>query len=183
MKDNFKSTKMIIEDQNKHVYKGLKLKDISYKKTNKNFDFEEFIETKCEVNYLHRISYHDFFHFFVNWKKEKDSDFKLNKYDKIKIQEMLELTFAKGRILHSTSSKTKNLYGIYGVGLLENNFGVIEKKRQNKKVAEYDIETNKLTKEYDSINLCARNLKIPASTFACHIRNKIVISGKYYKLL
>lgn len=184
MKENFKNTNIFIDNQKRHVYKGLKLKELTYQKTNKNFDFEEFIETKCKIDYLYRISYHDFFHFFTIWKKEKgEEDFKLNKSDRMKIQEILELTFAKGRVLHSTSSKTKNLYGIFGIGLEENNFGLIEKKRQNKKVGEYDVDTDELIKEYDSINLCAHNLNIPTSTFSSYIRNKTVLNGKYYKLI
>ena len=182
MKENFKETNKFIDNQKRHVFKGLKLKELTYKKTEKNFDFEEFIETECEVNYLYRISYHDFFYFFTLWKKETEPDFNLNKYDKQKIQEILELTFCKGRVLHSTISKTKNLYGIFGIGLLGNNYGLIEKKRQNKKVGEYDVNTDELVKEYDSINLCANILKIPFSTFSSYIRNKTIYNGKYYKL-
>lgn len=184
MKENYKNTNMIIDNQKRHVYKGIKLKELTYKKTVYNFDFENFIETKCKVNFLNRISYHDFFHFFTIWKKDMgDVDFKLNNNDKIKLQEILELTFAKGRVLHSTIGKSKNLYGIFGIGLLENNFGLIEKKRQNKKVGEYHVDTNELNKEYDSIYLCANILKIPLSTFSGYIRNKTICNGKYYKLI
>ena len=57
------------------------------------------------------------------------------------------------------------------------------KKEENKKVGEYDIESNELIQEYDSINLCAHSLNIPSSTFSNHIRNKTVVNGKYYKLI
>ena len=183
MSENFVDTRIIIDNQRRHIYKGLKLKPLTYTNTTNNFDFEEFINSKCEVNHLYRISYFDFYHFFTEWKKEKEPDFKLNKYDKLTIQEILELHFVKARILHSVKSKTKNLCGIMGVGLKENNFGLIEKKRQNKMVGEFDIETDELLNEYESIYSCSNILDIPFSTFGTYIRNKTVIEGKYYKLL
>ena len=183
MSENFVDTRIIIDNQRRHVYKGLKLKQLTYTNTTSNFDFEGFINSKCEVNHLYRISYSDFYHFFIEWKKEKEPDFKLNKYDKLTIQEILELQFVKARILHSVKSKTKNLCGIMGLGLKDNNFGLIEKKRQNKMVGEFDIETDELLNEYESIYCCSDILDIPFSTFGTYIRNKTVIEGKYYKLL
>jgi prophage antirepressor-like protein len=183
MSENFVDTRIIIDNQRRHVYKGLKLKPLTYTNTTSNFDFEEFINSKCEVNHLYRISYYDFYYFFTEWKKETDPTFKLNKYDKLSIQEILELQFVKARILHSVKSKTKNLCGIMGIGLKENNFGLIEKKRQNKMVGEFDIETDELLNEYESIYSCSDILDIPFSTFGTYIRNKTVIEGKYYKLL
>jgi hypothetical protein len=84
---------------------------------------------------------------------------------------------------NTTQSKTKNLCGIYGIGLKENNFGLIDKKRHNKLVAEYDVDTNELINKYDSIYSCANILKIPFSTFNNYLTKQTVINGKYYKLL
>ena len=183
MNENFKDTRLFLDNQRRHVFLGIKLKPLVYKKTNKNFDFEEFIETKCEINHLYRISYNDFFHFFTEWKKESDPSFEIKRPDKTRIKEILELLLAKGRINHSVNSKTKNLWGVLGIGMKENNFGLIEKKRQNKKLGEFDIETNKLVKEYDSIYCASQLLKIPFSTFGNYIRTQTVVKGKYYKLL
>ena len=183
MNENFKDTRLFLDNQRRHVYKGIKLKPLVYKKTNMNFDFEEFIETKCEINHLYRISYNDFFHFFTEWKKESDPSFEIKRPDKTRIKEILELLLAKGRINHSVNSKTKNLWGVLGIGMKENNFGLIEKKRQNKKLGEFDIHTNELVKEYDSIYCASQLLKIPFSTFGNYIRTQTVVKGKYYKLL
>ena len=183
LNENFKDTRLFLDNQRRHVFLGIKLKPLIYKKTNKNFDFEEFIETKCEINHLYRISYNDFFYFFTEWKKESDPSFEIKRPDKTRIKEILELLLAKGRINHSVNSKTKNLWGVLGIGMKENNFGLIEKKRQNKKLGEFDIETNKLVKEYDSIYCASQLLKIPFSTFGNYIRTQTVVKGKYYKLL
>ena len=64
MNQKFQDTRLFLDNQRRHVYKGIKIKPLVYKKTNMNFDFEEFIDEKCEINHLHRISYNDFFHFF-----------------------------------------------------------------------------------------------------------------------
>lgn len=183
MNSNYKDNRIFIDNQRRHVYMGISLKPLVYKKTRQNFDFEQFIESKCEVNYLHRISYLDFFYFFEKWMKETDPSFEVGRYDRVKIQEILERTFAKGRILHSVRSKTKNLWGILGVGMEENNFGLIEKKRQNKKVGEFDATTHEMIKEYDSIHYGSEVLSIPFSSFGMIIRLQTIVNGKYYKLL
>ena len=183
MNDNFKDTRIVLDNQRRHVFKGLELKPLVYKKSKFNFDFEQFIEEKCKVNYLHGISYQDFFYFFTKWKKQTEPGFKLNKFDKLNIQKVLEETFVKSRIKNSVNSKTKSLFGIIGIGLEENNYGIIEKKRQNKAVGEYDIETNKLLNTHESMYSCSLQLKIPFSSFSNYIRNKSVINGKYYQLI
>lgn len=183
MKTTFKESKIFIGEQRRNVYKGIKLKPFTYKKTDKNFDFEQFIEEQCVADYLHRISYNDFFYYFTEWMTAKDPEFKINKFDKMKIQEILEEIFAKGRILESIQSDTKNLNGVFGIGIKENNYGLVEHKRHNKKVGEFDVNTNKLIKEYESIYLCAHTLKIPFTTFGNHLRNGTVIDGKIYCLL
>jgi len=183
MNQKFQDTRIFLDNQRRHVYKGIKLKPLKYKKTNMNFDFEEFIDKKCEINHLYRISYNDFFHYFILWKKETDPLFELKRPDSVKIKEILELSFAKARIQHSVNSKTKNLWGLLGIGMIENNFGQIDRKRQNKKVGEFDLSNNNLLKEYDSIYCASQILKIPFSTFGNYIRTRTVVKGKYYKLL
>jgi hypothetical protein len=183
MNDNFKDTRIVIDNQRRHVFKGLELKPLVYKKTKINFDFEQFIEQKCKVNYLHGISYQDFFYFFTEWKKKSDPDFRLNKFDKMNIQKVLEKNFAKARIKHSVQSKTKSLFGILGVGLEENNYGIVDQHRHTKIVGEYDVDTDELLNKYESIYSCSLQLKIPFSTFSVYIGNKTVIRGKYYKLV
>ena len=182
MNENYKDTRIFIDDQRRHVFKGVKLKPLKYIKTQYSFDFEEFIEKDCVVDYLHKISYTDFFYFFTEWKRQTEPSFTLNKYDKMNIKEILETFFCRSRVVNSVQSKTKNLFGILGVGTKGNNYGLLEKKRQTKTVKEYDVETNKLLKEYESIVTCAKELKFTFSTFSNHVRNQTVINGKYYKL-
>ena len=70
-----------------------------------------------------------------------------------------------------------------GVGLEENNYGIVDRKRQTKTVGEYDIDTNELLKTYESMYLCSIKSRIPFSTFSTYITNKTVINGKYYELI
>jgi hypothetical protein len=181
MNEHYKDTRIIIDNQKRHVFKGIKLKPLKYK-SQFNFDFEEFIEKECVVDYLHKISYNDFFHYFIEWKKSSEPTFKLNKHDTKNIKEILENCFCRGRVINSTQSKTKNLYGMLGVGIKHNNYGIVDTKRQNKIVKEIDVITNEIIKEYDSIIACANELNIVNSTFSNYIRNKTVINGKYYTI-
>ena len=98
------------------------------------------------------------------------------------IKEILENCFCRGRVIKSTQSETKNLYGMLGVGIKHNNYGIVDTKRQNKIVKEIDVITNEIIKEYDSIIACANELNIVNSTFSNYIRNKTVINGKYYTI-
>ncbi len=182
MDTNYKDTRIFIDNQRRHVFKGLKLKPLIYIKTKYNLDFEEFIEQKCKVDYLYKISYVDFIHFFTEWKQKSEPTFTLNKYEQMNIKKILESFFCRGRVLSSVQSKTKNLVGVLGLGLKENNYGIVEKKRQNKIVKEYDVNTNEVIKEYDSIISCAKQLNIPFSTFSNYVRNQTVINGKYYEI-
>jgi hypothetical protein len=182
MNSNFKDTRIFIDNQRRHVFTGLKLKPLTYIKTLCNFDFEEFIDKECSVDFLYKISYLDFMYFFTEWKKKEVPDFKLNKYDELNIKEVLESFFCRGRVLTSSQSKTKNLVGILGLGIRYNNFGIVDTKRQNKIVKEFDVKTKKLLKEYDSIFLCAKEINIPYTTFSNYVRDQTVIRGKYYEL-
>ena len=78
---------------------------------------------------------------------------------------------------------SKNLFGVVGIGMEENNFGRIETKRHNKQVGEYDIDTNELLQTFDSISLASHKINVKFSTLGTYIRNKTVIGGRYYKLL
>ena len=182
MNSNFKDTRVFIDNQRRHVFTGLRLKPLIYTKTVCNFDFEEFIEKECAVNNLYKISYHDFLHYFTEWKKQSDPEFKLNKYDVLNIKEVLESFFSRGRVLTSSQSKTKNLVGILGLGIRHNNFGIVDKKRHNKTVKEFDVKTKELLREYDSIILCAKEINIPYTTFTNYVCDQTVIRGKYYEL-
>jgi hypothetical protein len=182
MDTNYKDTRIFIDNQRRHVFKGLKLKPLIYVKSKYNLDFEEFIEKKCKIDYLYKISYVDFIHFFTEWKQKTEPTFTLNKYEQMNIKKILESFFCRGRVLSSVQSKTKNLVGVLGLGLQENNYGIVEKKRQNKIVKEYDVNTNEVIKEYDSIISCAKQLNIPFSTFSNYVRNQTVINEKYYEI-
>jgi T5orf172 domain len=181
---NFKSSKIFVGDQRRHVCRGVKIKEIEYTPSGKNLDYEQFIQEKCQVSYKNRISYIDFFHFFTEWKQESDPDYKLSSEERLTIKENLKTQFCNARVLNTVSKNvSKNLFGIIGVGMEENNFGRVEGKRHNKQVGQYDIATNELLETFDSISLASHKIGIKFSTLGTHIRNKTVTNGKYYKLL
>jgi hypothetical protein len=186
MNGKFKEARCFIDHHNRHVWKGVNLKPFEYKKTDKNFDFEQFIEEKCKVNWFYRISYVDFFEFFSKWKKEKDPSFqRFTRPEEEKMKQILELSFAKGRIAQSVTSKTINLFGMLGIGCEENGFGDVEElsRPPNRKVQEYDLKTHEKLRLFESLNHGAHALRIPHRTFAEKVRLKSSIKDKYYVLL
>jgi prophage antirepressor-like protein len=186
MNGKFKEARCFIDHHNRHVWKGVNLKPFEYKKNDKNFDFEQFIEEKCKVNWFYRISYVDFFEFFSKWKKEKDPSFqRFTRPEEEKMKQILELSFAKGRIAQSVTSKTINLFGMLGIGCEENGFGDVEElsRPPNRKVQEYDSKTHEKLRLFESLNHGAHALRIPHRTFSEKVRLKSSIKDKYYLLL
>ena len=180
---NFKSGAAFIDKSRRNVYRGLKLKDMVYKPSEKNLDFEQFITSRCGINYHYRISYGTFYEYFEKFKKDTDSTYKLTKDYKQQIKEYLNNKFLQGRVYISSIEKASGLHGVYGIGIKDNNFGLKPIVRKNKKVGEYDSITNKLLQTFDSIILASETLKIPFSSFGNNIRFGKIINGKIYKLI
>jgi hypothetical protein len=182
--DKFKNTIVYIDDVKRNCYKGLKLKPFIFTpKYDK--DYENFVVEKCKVDYLHRVSYVDFFHYFVEWKKETEPYFKLTIKYKKEIQIYLENIFAGGRVHLSDASKEKSthLNGIWGIGLPHNNYGSKEPDRKDKMVGQYDINTKQLLKSWKSLTLASRELDIPLSTMSMYTRFNTPTNDSYFKYI
>jgi len=180
---NFKSGATFIDKSRRNVYRGLRLKELEFKPSDNNLDYEQFISDRCGVNYHYRISYGSFYEYFEKYKKEKDSDYKLSKEYKQQIKTYLNSKFLYGRVYISSVEKSSGLHGIYGIGIKDNNFGLKVPPRKNKQVGEYDSVSNKLLQTFDSIILASEVLKIPFSSLGNNIRFGKIINNKVYKLI
>ena len=54
MNDNFKDTRIVLDNQRRHVFKGLELNPLVYKKSEFNFDFEQFIQNFSNI-YIQKL--------------------------------------------------------------------------------------------------------------------------------
>jgi phage anti-repressor protein len=179
LKINFSSGVIIENDIKRNVYKGLKLKPLTFtpQKDENPLDYEHFILEKCKVDWCYRISYVDFFTHFVNWKKRQDKNYNLTYQYKKQIQDYLEKIFAGGRVHLSSGAKATHLFGVWGLGMEFNNFGLKIPERTCKKVHQYNSDTNELIKTWDSLSIASRELGIAASTLSNYCRFNNVVNN------
>jgi len=123
--------------------------------------------------------------FLVSGRKKDPSFQRFTRPEEEKMKQILELSFAKGRIAQSVTSKTINLFGMLGIGCEENGFGDVEElsRPPNRKVQEYDSKTHEKLRLFESLNHGAHALRIPHRTFSEKVRLKSSIKDKYYVLL
>ena len=183
LKDNFASGVIVDKDDIKrNIYKGIKLKPLIYSVKNIDCDYEEFILKECKVEWNNRVSYLDFFNYFVEWKRIKEPHYKLKHSYRKEIQKYIESVFAGGRVHISGGAKATHLFGAWGLGHQSNNFGLKNPDRTNKRIGEYDIN-NKLTNEWESLSIASRILNIPTSTLSNYTRFGNVVDGNIYRYI
>jgi phage anti-repressor protein len=184
LKTHFKSGVIIENDTKRNVYKDIRLKKLQYNPDLDNLDdFEEFIIEKCNVNWIDRVSYVDFFSEFVNWKKITDKDYILTAEYKKKIKTYLEKHFAGGRVYLSDTKKSTHLHGIWGLGLKSTGIGLKTPKRTCKSVEQYDQTTQVLVKSWESLSIASRELNIPISTLSNYCRFGTIVNDYFYKYI
>uniref|UniRef100_A0A6C0E090 MSV199 domain-containing protein n=1 Tax=viral metagenome TaxID=1070528 RepID=A0A6C0E090_9ZZZZ len=180
---NFKSGAQFIDNSRRNVYRGLRLKKITFTPSKNNYDYEQFIAQRCKVEHQNRIGYADFYKYFEEYKKETDPKYKLTGTYKAEIKKYLQSKFNAGRVYVSKPNKSGGLRGVYGIGHAKNNFGLKELKRKNKQVGQFDSKTNKLLNTYDSMILGSKTLNIPFSSFSHYIHSQAIYDGKIYKFI
>ena len=180
---NFKSGAQFIDNSRRNVYRGLRLKKITFTPSKNNYDYEQFITERCKVEHQNRIGYADFYKYFEEYKKETDPKYKLTGTYKAEIKKYLQSKFNAGRVYVSKVDKSGGLRGVWGIGHAKNNFGLKELKRKNKQVGQFDSKTNKLLDTYDSMILGSKTLNIPFSSFSHYIHSQAIYNGKIYKFI
>lgn len=184
--NKFKSTTIIDENGvRRNMFKDVKIKPLIYTVSDKNLDYEQFIidqikEEKMKVDWKCRISYTDFFNYFLEWKRITEPHYKLKHSYKKEIQTYLEEKFAGGRVHISGGDKATHLFGVWSIGHFSTNFGLKNPDRTNKKVGQYTTE-NVLIKQWNSLSIASRELKIAISTLSNYARFKTIKNGIYYK--
>jgi phage anti-repressor protein len=184
LQTNFKSGVEFYENIRRNVWRGFKLKPLTFSVNDENNiqDYEQFISDQCQINYLNRISYVDFFEAFTSYKTVNDEKYILTHDYKQKIQKYLISKFANGRVHLSDKSKANHLFGILGASL-KNTSGLKESKRTCKKVSKIDFEKKTCINTWDSLTIAAKELNIPRSTLATLIKFETIKDGYLYKYI
>jgi prophage antirepressor-like protein len=183
LKKEFKSGIEFMDNIKRNVYRGLKIKKLEYTPSIDNHDYEQFISNKLGVDFNYRISFVDFFQFFIDFKKESQPQYKLTSKYKKEITNYLKTTFAHGRVHCSTTKKAKALFGVWGLGSPLNNYGLKEVKKNSKKVGQYKVDSDELVQEFESVSFASKKLKIAYSTFTNYILKQNNVDGYIYKYI
>jgi len=171
LQNKFRSGVEFYENIRRNVWRGFRLRPLTFSVNDPADirDYEQFILDKCQVNYLNRISYVDFFESFVLYKKQNDPDYILTHPIKQQIQIYLTDKFANGRVHLSDQSKAKHLFGVLGLSLQDTS-GLKQSKRTCKKVLQISSETGECINTWDSLTIAAKESGIPRSTLATIIK-------------
>ena len=180
LKDKFKSGVEFYDNIRRNVWRGFKLKPLTFSVNDHDniTDYERFILDKCQINYLNRISYTDFFDEFVNYKKIENPGYILDYKDKQKIQNYLTDKFANGRVHHNA----KHLFGVLGLSF-KSESGLKESKRTCKKVSKCNSETGQSLQIWESLTIASKETGIPRSTLSNIIKFKMIKENCLFKYI
>jgi phage anti-repressor protein len=196
LKDKFKSGVEFYDNIRRNVWRGFKIKPLTFSVNDPDniTDYERFILDRCQISYLNRVSYADFFNAFINYKKIENSEYTLSYKNKIEIQNYLMDKFANGRVhlsdLHrsgdlarqSDQSKATHLFGVLGLSL-NNISGLKISKRTCKKVSKCDSETGDVIQTWESLTIASKETRIPRSTLANIIKFKMIKENCIFKYI
>jgi hypothetical protein len=158
--DNFKKCK-IFDDKSKArlaSYRGLRIKNSMMPRKPKDIqeDIEQFISTKCEASYTGRIASKDIYEAFESYKQESDSMYKLNSYEKVRIDHYFKYAFLPSLVFTGTMSK----HGYFFVTLKDkpNTTGLKLANKLKKKIIKIDITTKEIIETFDSLTAAAKSI-------------------------
>jgi hypothetical protein len=133
-----------------------------------------FVREKCVIDWNHRLSYCDFFKEYLQWKQETDNTFDIDYHSKRKIQKYLDTIFYGGRVHLSNSTSATHLFGIWGLGLRNNDgneaIGLKTRKRTTKAVHQVNVSTGTVMEKWESITEASKSIGIPISTLSNYVR-------------
>lgn len=184
LKDKFKSGVEFYDNIRRNVWRGFKLKPLTFSVNDPSniTDYERFILDKCQINYLNRISYTDFFDAFINYKKIENIEYTLSYKYKIEIQNYLTDKFANGRVHLSKLRNAKHLFGVLGLSL-KSESGLKESKRTCKKVSKCNLDTEQSLQIWESLTIASKETGIPRSTLSNIIKFKMIKENCLFKYI
>ena len=178
LKTRFKYVRLSIQDKNQIVYgySGLKLKEITYKKTLIDSDEQNFIFHCCTFSSGGKVLYKDLCEEYVNWKKSLHKETKNNDNELLKNY----LTNTDYVIYTTIWTPNGNGQGFYGLSLNTQTQHIKRTSTTGKKVEKRLLENNELIGTWETIAKAADYEKICAAKMSRSIKNKIIFNGEYY---
>lgn len=178
LKTRFKYVRLSIQDKNQIVYgySGLKLKEITYKKSLIDSDEQNFIFHCCTFSSGGKVLYKDLCEEYVNWKKSLHKEIKNNDNELLKNY----VTNTDYVIYTTIWTPNGNGQGFYGLSLNNQTQHVKRTSSTGKKVEKRLLENNELIGTWETIAKAADYEKICAAKMSRSIKNKTIFNGEYY---
>ena len=175
----FKPTRLSIQNKNQIVngYKGVKFKQIEYKKRFINNDVETFLFQVCNFTPSGKILNSTLLSEYHRWKQSVNKFLDLND-----IKFFKEYLNSSEYVVRSTvwTDKGSN-EGYYGISLKVDEYKHKKTSSTGKKVEKIELSTGVVLGLWDTIAKAAENELISAAKMSRSIKNKIIFNDYYYK--
>jgi hypothetical protein len=146
----------------------LRVKSISYTKPNPPEDIDKFIEEKCEINYVARVSTKNVYKAFEEWKNDKD--YVLCPKEKQRIDTGFKTRFVPAVVY--TGKQGEHGYFFVNLKNLDDNVGFKLAEKLKKKLVKIDIVTKQIVETFESLTAAAKAINRSPSTLSEDIKYK-----------
>lgn len=183
LKEHFRSGVGIFpgESARKTVFRGLRTKPLTFCPSSKNLDYEKFVLEECKVDYECRISFTEFYNYFIEWKRKSEATYMITLKMKQDLKSFLLSNFLAGRIIDNLEDSKKFSRGVFGIGHGKNGYGIHEPIRHKNRVDVFDSKTGEKLQSFESCILASQAFGIPHWTLGRYIRTEEIIDGKLFK--
>lgn len=175
----FKQSRLSVQDKNQIIYgyKGIKLKEIIYKKQLLPCDAETFIFNSASFSPSGKVLHSNLAKEYICWKKMVGKEITNKEDEELKIY--LKLC---GYTLFTTIwSKTGSGQGYYGIELNSEQSNDYKKTSSTgKKVEKRKLETNELLRSWETISKAANSEKISSAKMSRSIKLKTIFNNDYF---
>jgi phage anti-repressor protein len=169
---NFKKAKIFDPNTNALLasYRGIRLKPFSYPKDDPISDIDNFIDAKCTLNYAARVSSKNIYSAFEAWKGITIPDYKINPFEKRRIDEAFSMKFVPSRVFTGSQGDI----GFFCVALKDQPsvVGLKLAPTLRKPVAKIDINTKEVIEVFESLTAVAKIEKKSLSYMCVDVKYK-----------
>jgi hypothetical protein len=164
------------KDQLVHGYKGVMLKEIIYKKSEKPCDVETFIFQTCKFSPSFTILKNSLVNEYKKWKKSTNKE--ILQEDESNLKEYLK---SCKYVLYATIWSTDGVgQGYYGLSLKQNEYSYKKTSSTGKKIEKREKDTNQILGKWDTIAKAAQYEGISATKMSYNVRNNKQFEDYYY---
>ena len=159
-----------------HCYTGIKLKNIEYKKNDKDSDVQRFIFNSCNFSDTSKILNSTLLKEYQKWKRSLDKEICNDDIKDLKNY----LNECQYTLKSTVWIDNESNQGYYGIELKTSEYKPIYNNTTGKKVYKIELKSNLLLSTYDSILNASLNENISRVSMSRCVKDKKVFNNDYY---